>query len=51
MSISNLDKLVPSKHGWHVDFDKQFDSKWKPFSRPRVKQIVEYIPLFIRLVC
>ncbi len=51
MSISNLDKLVPTKHGWHVSFDKQFDLKWKPFSRPRVKQIVEYIPLFIRLVC
>jgi hypothetical protein len=49
MLSSNLDKLVPTKYGWHVNFDKQFDSKWRPFSRPRVRQLVEYIPLFMRL--
>jgi non-lysosomal glucosylceramidase len=48
MSSSNLDKLVPTKYGWHVNFDKQFDSRWKPFSRPRMRQLVEYIPLFMR---
>jgi hypothetical protein len=50
MSVSNLDKLVPTKHGWHVGFDKQFDAKWKPFGRPRARQLVEYVPLFMRLV-
>jgi hypothetical protein len=48
MSELNLDKLIPTKHGWHVRFDKQFDPKWKPFSRPRIRQIVEYVPLFMR---
>ncbi|CAF0984068.1 unnamed protein product [Adineta steineri] len=48
MSGSNLDKLVSTKHGWHVGFDKQFDPKWKPFGRPRAKQLVEYVPLFMR---
>jgi hypothetical protein len=50
MSVSNLDKLVSTKYGWHVGFDKQFDPKWKAFSRPRVRQALEYIPLFLRLV-
>ncbi|CAF4096168.1 unnamed protein product, partial [Rotaria magnacalcarata] len=48
MSLSNLDQLIPTKYGWHVSFDKEFDSKWKPFSRPRFKQLLEYIPLFAR---
>ena len=47
-SSSNLEQLIPTTHGWHVGFDKQFDSKWKPFSRPRARQLVEYIPLFMR---
>jgi hypothetical protein len=50
MSSSNLDKLVPTKYGWLVNFDKQFDAKWKPFGRPRFRQLVEYVPLFMRLV-
>jgi len=45
---SNLNELIPTKHGWHVGFDKRFDPKWKPFSRPRFRQLVEYVPLFIR---
>jgi non-lysosomal glucosylceramidase len=48
MSVSKLDTLVPTKYGWHVGFDKQFDPKWKPFGRPRLKQILEYVPLFLR---
>ena len=48
MSVSKLDKLIPTNYGWHVGFDKQFDPNWKPFGRPRVKQMLEYIPLFIR---
>ncbi|CAF4727784.1 unnamed protein product [Rotaria sp. Silwood1] len=48
MSISNLDKLVPTKYGWHVRFDKQFDPTWKPFSRPKLRQAIEYVPLFMR---
>ena len=50
MSSSNLEQLVPTKHGWHVRFDKRFDPTWKPFSRPRFRQLVEYVPLFIRFV-
>ncbi|CAF0909888.1 unnamed protein product [Adineta ricciae] len=48
MSESNLDKLIPTKHGWHVGFNKQFDGRWKPFGRPRARQLVEYVPLFMR---
>ncbi|CAF3473761.1 unnamed protein product [Rotaria sp. Silwood1] len=48
MSSSNLDKLVSTQYGWHVDFDKEFDSSWKPFSRPRFSQLIEYVPLFLR---
>ncbi|CAF4308873.1 unnamed protein product [Rotaria sordida] len=48
MSSSNLDKLVSTKYGWHVNFDKKFDSKWKPFGRPRARQLMEYVPLFMR---
>ncbi|CAF1654352.1 unnamed protein product, partial [Adineta ricciae] len=48
MSPSQLDRLVATKHGWHVNFDKQFDPTWRPFARPRVRQLVEYIPLFMR---
>jgi len=50
MPLSNLDKLVSTKYGWHVDFNKEFNSTWRPFGRPRFKQLVEYIPLFMRLV-
>jgi len=49
MSSSNLDKLIPTKHGWHVNFDKIFDVKWRPFAIPRLRQLIEYIPLFMRL--
>ena len=45
---TKLDEIVPTKYGWHVDFDKQFDVRWKPFGRPRARQLVEYIPLFMR---
>jgi hypothetical protein len=48
MPSTELDKLVSTKYGWHVDFDKQFDLRWKPFGRPRARQLVEYIPLFMR---
>ena len=50
MSESNIDKLVPTKYGWHARFDKQFDPAWKPFSRPRIKQALEYVPLFMRYI-
>ncbi|CAF4494167.1 unnamed protein product [Rotaria socialis] len=48
MSVSKLDKLVPTKYGWCVRFDKEFDPTWKPFTRPRLRQSLEYIPLFMR---
>ncbi|CAF2632217.1 unnamed protein product [Rotaria sp. Silwood2] len=48
MSSSELDKLVSTKYGWHVSFDKEFDSQWKPFSRPRVRQLMEFVPLMMR---
>lgn len=48
MSVSKLDEQIETKYGWHVGFNKRFDPDWKPFSRPRIKQMIEYIPLFIR---
>ncbi|CAF1053763.1 unnamed protein product [Adineta steineri] len=48
MPATDLDKRISTKYGWHVDFDKQFDATWRPFGRPRLKQLVEYVPLFMR---
>jgi len=45
---SSLQEFIPTEHGWHVNFDKQFDPQWRPFSRPRFRQLVEYVPLFMR---
>jgi len=47
-SKSNLEQQIVTKHGWHVRFDVRFDPEWRPFSRPRAKQLVEYVPLFMR---
>ncbi|CAF1044150.1 unnamed protein product [Didymodactylos carnosus] len=46
---ANTDRvnLIP-EYNWHVQFDKQFDPRWKPFDRPRATQILEYAPLFVR---
>ena len=47
-SKSNLEQQIVTKHGWHIRFDVRFDPEWRPFSRPRAKQLVEYVPLFMR---
>ena len=48
VSKSNLEQQIVTPYGWHVRFDVRFDPEWKPFSRPRAKQLVEYVPLFMR---